>query len=96
MPFYPGSHFCAIVTLLDQLDPEEYNWQQVWVILQGQSQTVFHIKLLHLFNQMKANVEFSRMVSKFLMDQDRAGPLWVDSQTYAKLAMDLLKFLSDR
>ena len=70
MPFYPGSHFCAVVTLLDQLDPEEYNWQQVWVILQGQSQTVFHIKLLHLFNQMKANVEFSRMVSKFLMDRD--------------------------
>ena len=92
-----GSHFIAIVTLLDQLHPEEYDWQQVWVILQSQSPLIFYYaKLFYLFGEMKANIEFSRMVSKFLMDRDRAGSLRVDSQTYANLAMYLLKFLSDR
>ena len=45
---------------------------------------------------MKANIEFSRIVSKFLIDKDRAGSLRVNSQMYMNLTLHLLKFLSDR
>ena len=87
----PESHFLAVVTLLDQLDPKEYNWQQVSVVLQSRSL----IRLSDLFGGTNANIEFSRIVSKFLMDPKRAGLLWVNSRTYARLASHILQFLHD-
>jgi hypothetical protein len=88
------SHYLAVVTLLDQLDPKEYTWQQLSVILEGQSP--FAPNELFLFDGMKSNIEFSRIVSKFLMDRDRAGSFWVNPQTYVNLATPLLKILHDK
>ena len=84
----------TVAALLDQLDPKEYNPRQLSVLLEDLFQFVSE-KLLHLIARMKENMEFSRIVSKFLMDRDRAGSLWVNSQMYANLAMHLLKFLCD-
>jgi hypothetical protein len=87
-------YYFAVVTLLDQLDPKEYNWRRVSVILQGRLLDV-PTRLSDLFGGTKANVEFSRIVSKFLMDRDRAGLHWVNSRTYANLARHILEFLRD-
>jgi len=95
MSSFPGSHFLAVVTLLDQLDPTEYNWTQLAVLLRERFLFIPD-KLLNLVGMMKANIEFSRIVSRFLIDQDRAGSLRVNSQMYVNLTMHLLKFLSDR
>jgi len=93
-----GSHFFAIYTLLDLLDPEEFNSMSLAALLhlvEGRLPLLPYF--LHtLIGMMKANIEFPGIVSKFLMDQDRAGSLWVNSQTYVNLAMHLFKFLSDR
>ena len=78
MSSFPGSHFLAVVTLLDQLDPTEYNWTQLAVLLRERFLFIPD-KLLNLVGMMKANIEFSRIVSKFLIDQDRAGSLRVNS-----------------
>ena len=88
------SHYClAVVTLLDQLDPKEYNWTQHPVILED---LFISDNLLDLVDRMKANTEFSQIVSKFLMDQERAGLFWVNSQKYANLARYLLEFLHNK
>ena len=88
------SHYCfAVVTLLDQLDPKEYNWERFSVILPD-SASFFPYKLL--FDAKKSDIEFSRIVSNFLMDRDRAGSLWVNCQTYADLARHILEFLRDK
>jgi hypothetical protein len=86
--------YLTVVALLDQLDPKEYDLAQFPVLLQHSSEFVSE-KLRYLITRMKANMKFSQIVSKFLMDRDRAGPLWVDSQMYANLAMHLLKLLCD-
>ena len=97
LPASSQSHYyLAVVTLLDQLDPKEYNWQGVSVILQRRLPIVLPSKLLNLFGRTKANIEFSRMVSKFLMDRERAGFFWVNSQIYADLAWSILDFLRDK
>jgi hypothetical protein len=89
---FPGSprihYYLTVVTLLDQLDQKEFNWQQV-SILQGQSLPASSFRGI-------GNIEFCQIVSKFLMDRDRAGLFWVSSQMYANLAMHLLKLLCDR
>jgi hypothetical protein len=90
-------YYLTAVTLLDQLDPKEYNWQQVSVILQGRLPNVFIRKLDDLFGGTEVNMEFCRIVSNFLMDRERAGFFfWVNSQKYAHLAMYLLEFLRDK
>ena len=81
----PGITISAVITLLDQLDLKEYNWRQVSVILQVQLPIIPPAKFLDLFDETKSNKELSRIVSKFLMDQDRAGPLWVNHQIYVDL-----------
>jgi hypothetical protein len=92
----PRPHYClAVVTLLDQLDPKEYNRERVSVILHDPFLLVPD-KLLDLIGGTKANIEFSRMVSKFLMDRERAGFFWVNSQNYADLARFILEFLRDK
>ena len=89
-------YYLTIVTLLDQLDPKEYNWRLVSVILQGRLPSVLLRKLRDLFGGTTANKEFSWIVSKFLMDRERAGLLWVNSQKYADLARYILKFLRNK
>ena len=88
----PESHFLAVVTLLDQLDPKEYNWKRVSGILRGRIPTF----LSELFGETTANIEFYWILSKFLMDQERAGLLWVNSQGYADLATYILEILHDK
>ena len=80
-------HFLALVTLLDQVDPKGYNWQQVLVILRGR------LPPAELFDLLKSNKE---LPLTFLMDRKRAGSFWVNSQKYADLAAVLLKFLRDK
>jgi len=87
--------FLAVVTLLDQLDPKEYNWKQLPVILQGPFPFIPFI-LNGLFDGTDSDVEFSRIVSKFFMDRDRAGTLWVNPHVYVNLATQLLKILHDK
>ena len=90
-------YYLAVVTLSDQLDPKEYNWQRISVVLQCQLPISPPGKLLDLlFGGTKANIEFSRIMSKFLMDRERAGSLWVNSQTYVDLAKRTLDFLHDK
>jgi hypothetical protein len=90
-------YYLAVVTLLDQLDPKEFQWRQVSVILQHQIPTIPPDKFLELFDAgTELNMEFIRMMSNFLMDQDRAGSLWVDSHKYAGLATFTLEILRDK
>ena len=89
-------YYLAVVTLLDQLDPEEYSSQRVSVILRGRIPIIHLNKLLDLFGRTKENVDFSRIVSKFLMDQARSGSLWVNLQTYVNLATRFMKVLRDK
>ena len=89
-------YYLTVITLLDQLDPKEYKWEWVSVILQNLFPLVSK-KLVNLICEMSANfAEFSRVVSKFLMDRERAGFLWVNSQNYADLAKYILDFLCNK
>ena len=106
MPPTPVSPFLTtIITLLDQLDPEDYNWMQLSVLLPNQLESLvsitngvdpFGVLQVDLFGRRKENVEFSQIVSKFLMDRERAGFLWVSPQKYADLARYILEFLYER
>jgi hypothetical protein len=89
-------YYLTIVTLLHQLDPKEYNWRLVSVILQGRLPSVLLRKLRDLFGGTTENIEFSWIVSKFLMDRERAGLLWVNTQKYADLARYILRFLRNK
>ena len=96
MSLFPSSQsrYClTAVTLLDQLDPKEYNWMQHPVVLQD---LFISDNLPDLIGRMKTNVEFSQIVSKFLMNQERAGFFWVNSQKYADLARCILGFMRDK
>ena len=86
-------YYLAVVTLLDQLNPKEYNWECVSVILRSRLPST---ELLDLFDWIKADVEFSRILSKFLMDRERAGFLWVNPQRYVDLTRKILGFLRDK
>ena len=88
------SHNYAVVTLLDQFDPKECNWEGLKVIL-PHSFPFFPRTLCSLFGGTKSDLEFSRIVSKFLMDRDRAGSLWVNSQMYVNLATPFSEILRD-
>jgi hypothetical protein len=89
----PGSHFLAVFTLLDQLDPEEYNSQALSAILHGGLPLV---SPLHLLGGTQLNMEFTRILSKFLMDRNRAGSLWVNPHMYMKLVTPFSKILRDK
>ena len=87
------SHYLAVVTLLDQLDPKEYHWGWLSVILQDRS--------LHAPNRLdflfyEPSIAFLEIVSKFLMDRDRAGSLWVNPQMYVNLEKQILRILRDK
>jgi len=55
-------------------------------------------KFLRLFGRRgpDLNIEFTQIVSKFLMNRHRAGSLWVNSHTYADLATSILEILHDK
>ena len=64
----PRLHYCLrVITLLDELDPKEYNWQQIMVVLRDH---LLPAKLFDLFGGAKASLEFFRIVSNFLMDRE--------------------------
>ena len=87
----PESHFLAAVTLLAQFDPEAHNWNWVnWLslILRTPS-SIFPLAL----DILVKDIEFTRIVAKFLMNPDRAGSFWVNSRSYADLARYILEFL---
>jgi len=87
-------HYLTVVTLLDQLDLKEYNWQLLPVILPDPFVFVSG-KLLNLIDGTRTNIEFSQLLSKFLMDRKRARFFWIYSQTYADLAKHILEFVCD-
>ena len=86
-------NYLTVITLLDQLNPKEYNWEQVSEILED---PFIFIKLRDLFGKTKVIIEFSRIVGKFLMDRERAQSFWINSQKYADLARCILEFLHDK
>jgi hypothetical protein len=129
LPALSRSHSLAVVALLDQLGPKEYNWPQLSPILEGtlslpelldqldpkvdwlllekfprfkspkEEMVMGHLNFLNLhdlFHGIKSNIEFSQIVSKFLVDQNRAGSLWVNLHSYVNLATQLLDILHDR
>jgi len=54
-------------------------------------------ELLDLFDGTEvAKIELSRILSTFLMDRERAGFFWVNSQKYTDLARYILEFLRDK
>jgi len=86
----------TVVTLLGQLDPKIFNWKQVSVILQRQLLGRFMPShWYHLLGRSGLNMEFTLIVSKFLMDRNRAGSLWINSHNYANLATPILEILRD-
>ena len=87
--------YLAVLTLLDQLNPEQFDWHQVSVILQYRLSFTLD-NLYILFDGTKLNIEFTRILSKFLMDRDRARSLWINSHKYADLATYILKILRDK
>jgi hypothetical protein len=93
-------YYLAVVTLLDHLDPREYIWETLWVILHNihdvMDDPLFICNPLDLFGRTESQMEFSRVVSTFLMDRERAGVFWVNSQNYADLARYILEFLRDK
>jgi hypothetical protein len=89
-------YYLTVVALLDQLDPKEFHWRQVSVILQHQLPFLRPEKLIDLFDGTKFNIEFARIVSKFLIDRDRAGSLWLNSHKYAGLSTYILEILRDK
>ena len=92
-----GHYYLTVVTLLDQLNLKEFDCHQLAVILQyDQLPFAFPDKLLILFSGGGLNIEFTRIVSKFLIDPDRAGPLWLNSHNYADLATYILEILGNK
>ena len=90
-------HYLTVITLLDQLNPGQFSWYQVSAILQRQSTPIHELStLFKSFDGKELNIEFTRIVSKFLMDRDRARSLWINSHKYADLATNILKILGDK
>jgi hypothetical protein len=79
---------------LDELDPKEDNWLPLSVIL-GLERDLLYAHDLYVLLEVDGT-ESGIEVSKFLMDRDRAGFFWVNSQTYADLARHILEFLHDK
>ena len=90
-------HYLTVVALLDQLGPKAFNSEQVGVILHCYSLPIAPDEALCiLFDGKEFNIEFIRIVSKFLMDRDRAGSLWVESNKYAVLTVFISQILRDK
>jgi len=99
MPLYATSrphYYLAVVTLLDELNPDQFHWDQVSVILQHQLLATLRDKLCILFGRIYFNIEFIWIVSIFLLDRDRAGSLWLNSHHYADLATYISEILCDK
>ena len=89
-------HYLAVMTLLDQLNPKQFYWNQISAILQHQLASSRIHYLYILFGATELNIEFTRIVFKFLMDRDRARSLWINSHNYADLTTYILKILGDK
>jgi len=101
MPSTVSSHalyyYLTVFTLLDQLNPKQFYWRQLSVILQHQLPFDFLDKLVDLLDGTKFNIEFIRIASKFFMNRDRAGSLWVNPRRYyAGLVTYVLDILCDK
>ncbi|KIM44125.1 hypothetical protein M413DRAFT_375322 [Hebeloma cylindrosporum] len=87
----------AVVTLLDQLDPTERDWHGFSMILDEEisNKSLLSIRedLDNLFGCTESRKAGLRILSRFLMDRERAGLFWVNSQTYVELAKILLETL---
>ena len=92
----PPHYYFTVVSLLDQLDLKNFIWRQVGVILQHHSPLTSLDKPAILLGGPTFNIKFIRIASKFLMDRDRAGSLWVDSHKYAGLATYISEILRDK
>ena len=99
------SLFFTAVTLLDQLnvDPERFNWKLLSLILETEwttgilaSVVLALSKPIKVFDGRESQVAYLQLVSKFLMDRERAGDFCVDSSMYVKLTMQLLDILPGR
>jgi len=91
----PGSwrYYLAITTLLDQVNPKEYNLRLLPVILHDPFPSRVE---WGIFLMTEPNIEFSRIMSKFLMDRRRTWSFWVKSQKYADLARYILERMRDK
>jgi hypothetical protein len=87
------NYYLAVIALWDQLNPKQFDWHQVSVILQHPLPFTLHEKLPGLFDEKGVNIEFIRIVSKFLMDPDRAG---FNFHIYGGLAKHVLEILGDK
>ena len=88
--------------MLDQCVPEEFNWPAFSGIIQNagipMSRRIIGDSidwLVDLFDRKESHSTFPQVFSHFLMDQARAGHLWVNSHGYANLAKQILKILCD-
>ena len=80
-----NTNFLAVFALLEQLDPEGYNcyWEASEAVILKKTLDITSTILDPLGGMtQKLNIEFIQTLSKFLKDQDRAGSLWVDMQTW--------------
>ena len=94
-------YFLTGVTFLDHLVLEEFTWQTFSRIIQNgetrpQKMVVALDWLVDLFDRKGSYSTFPRIFSQFLMDQARAGPLWVNSRRYVNLAKKIVKILRDK
>ena len=87
--------YLAVVTLLDQLDPKEYDWERVSVIIEQGQLKDLSINWRVLFGGMNVGVQFSRILSKFLMAPERASIFSVILY-YVDLVRYILDYLCDK
>jgi hypothetical protein len=80
----PPYHYLTVITLLDQLDLKGYNSERVSSILQYRLLPTD--SQFDLLGGIRTDIEFSPILSTFLMDRERARSFWVNSQSYADLA----------
>ena len=97
------SYFLTGVIFRGQLVLEEFNWRNFSVIIQsaGTSSSLRQIGagliwLVDLFDRRESQSAFTRMFSKFLVDQARAQSFWVNSQMYTNLAKKISEILRDK
>jgi len=92
-------YLSCVTVYLNQLDPEEYNhyWKTSEAVILRRTLDIVPNTFDPLgVTTRKLNIEFIRILSKFLKDPDRARTLWVNSQKYADLVRYLLELLRNK